>query len=363
MFPYGQPYGYPYAPTQYSPYVPQGPPRGGGGRGAGRGGRGRGRATQTARAASIVNTCKAVLGNATPGQLLEVGKWVAARLSRASPGLYAVHLKGLGLKEGKASSTPASATPQGEGGGSAQADAVLIASRRDRWKSLCREDPQVKFYYDMVARIKRERGANAAVDEIVSREGHDITESEVGRYYLGRSRKDTLLAECGLSREGSTLVLTDPPPNHASYDLDSVGGESSVGDDLEHLSQDPPQGGAFAYAAVPAASHPFHHMPPVAPHGTNLAVLKMLSGVDLYSAARRGMITMETVHSELKSRMGAEAQEPEVPPVGEATVPNSRRSSQGSVDDEAVEANGGVAGNNDQSSNATPAPGPVAEKK
>jgi len=75
------------------------------------------------------------------------------------------------------------------------------------------------------------------------------------------------------------------------------------------------------------------------------------------------MITMETVHSELTSRMGVEAQEPEVAPVGEATVPNSRRSSQGSVDDEAVEANGGVAGNNGQSSNATPAPGPVAEKK
>jgi hypothetical protein len=202
MFPYGSipansgvPYGQPYFPPTMGttpfvyPYpvpVPQGS-------GPGRGrGRGRGYAN-TPRIRSLVPQVKEELRAATPGQLLELGRYVAATLSRTDPVLYGQFLAGLGRGT---TTTPSIPSPD------AQATRLIIADRKKVWKAACENDEDVKYWQSTVDALKDKHGANANVDTLI------LTDSKVDvrRYQTGKSRREALLAESGLAREGSGLI-------------------------------------------------------------------------------------------------------------------------------------------------------------
>jgi hypothetical protein len=83
--------------------------------------------------------------------------------------------------------------------------AMIVADRKQRWKARCAESPEVQYWQQCQDRLKAQYGANAEVDGLVIAD----QEVDIRRYFQGKQRREELLAECGLAREGSSLIPLD----------------------------------------------------------------------------------------------------------------------------------------------------------
>lgn len=177
-------------------------------------GRGRGRgAVGNDGSGNLVTRVKAELQVARPGQVLELARFAASQLSSRSPVLYQQLLAGLMAGDQSAKTEPEERVTK----------SLIVADRKAKWRELCSVDPDVVFWQQCQDTIKAHHGANAEVDTLIA-ENEDC---DIRKYLKGKKRREDLLMEAGLAREGSTLIPllgedTDsqaggqPPTNHAS---------------------------------------------------------------------------------------------------------------------------------------------------
>jgi len=177
-------------------------------------GRGRGRgAASDGASQNLVTRVKAELQVARPGQVLELARFAASQLSSRSPVLYQQFLAGL-----LAGDQSAKTEPEGK-----VTRSLIVADRKAKWRELCAGDDDVLFWQQCQDKVKGQHGANAEVDTLIA-EDESI---DIRKYLKGKRRREELLVEAGLAREGSTLIPlsgedTDsqvggqPPTSHAS---------------------------------------------------------------------------------------------------------------------------------------------------
>jgi hypothetical protein len=79
---------------------------------------------------------------------------------------------------------------------------MIIADRKQRWKALCAQDQEVLYWQQIQEQFKSEHGANCEVDALVA-ENDDV---DLRKYLRGKRRRETLLKDAKLAREGSTFV-------------------------------------------------------------------------------------------------------------------------------------------------------------
>jgi len=179
-------------------------------------GRGRGRgASSNTGTPNLVTRVKAEIQVARPGQVLELARFAASQLSSRSPVLYQQFVTGL-----VGGAPPA--LPPGE---EKSTRAMIIADRKQRWKALCVQDEEVQYWQQIQEKFKSEHGTNCEVDALVA-EYEDI---DLRKYLRGKRRRETLLKDAKLAREGSTFVP-----------LEGDEEDSNAGD---HSLARPPQGG------------------------------------------------------------------------------------------------------------------------
>jgi len=168
------------------------PPQGGwpGTRGRGQ----RGGPPGDGRGQNVVTRVKAQVGVARPGQVLETARFAAATLANRSPSLYGQFLAGLTGQGGE----PVKAPPN-EG---KVAQSLIVADRKAKWQELCAEDQDVQFWQRCQKDVKARAGTNVAVDDLVAED--DAV--DIRLYLKGKKRREELLAQVGLAREGSQLV-------------------------------------------------------------------------------------------------------------------------------------------------------------
>jgi hypothetical protein len=235
------PYGYNYPSFQggfggQPPYPPMGPPAmaysvpqpfaqaPGGGRGRGRG---RGGYANTPRTRSLVPQIKEEARMATGGQLLELTRYFAATLSKTDATLYGQFLTGLG--RGVAVQDHSTTSPD------TSVSRMIVADRKKKWKELCAADDDAVFWQTTVDHIKKEHGASASVDELVLSD----EKVDVRRYQLGRLRREALLTEAGLTREGTGLrpIDSDGSTSDGGFDPNHSSGEHKhKGHPKKHMS-------------------------------------------------------------------------------------------------------------------------------
>lgn len=174
----------------------------------GQGGRGRNRARGTdsnVGTQSLVTRVKAEIQVARPGQVLEIARFAASQLSTRSPVLYKQLLAGL-----------VGADQQVTVGSEEKSTlSMIVADRKTKWKAACAADGNVVYWQQCQDAIKAAHGANCEVDALVAEDdSYDLR-----RYHRGKRVREDLLADCGLTREGSTLV-----PTSGDDDADSQAG-------------------------------------------------------------------------------------------------------------------------------------------
>lgn len=156
-------------------------------------GRGRGRgSTGDGGNQNLVTRVKAELQVARPGQVLELTRFAASQLASRSPVLYQQFLAGLGVGDQPVKAETEEKVTRN----------FIVADRKARWRDACLLDLDVQYWQQLQDRIKEERGANAEVDAIVT----DDESLDIRQYLRGKKRREELLMENGLAREGSTLV-------------------------------------------------------------------------------------------------------------------------------------------------------------
>lgn len=139
-----------------------------------------------------------MLTAATPGQILEVARYSAATLARASPQLYGQFLAGLSVQGNAPETTGSIADP-------AQAVRLVVADRRKKWLEACKLDEDVKYWQQVVDTLKEKYGASASVDSLILTD----EKADVRKYQMGKVRREALLRANGLERNGSNLVPVD----------------------------------------------------------------------------------------------------------------------------------------------------------
>jgi hypothetical protein len=204
-----------YTPNMYyqqqqpqNPFPYGMPPHGGWySRGRPRGGRGGARKGNT----SVTNLVKSQLGNATGGQLLELTRWIAKRLSVKDASLYGQFLAGLGQN---------SSNPSTDGADAASSSAtnkalrLMLQQHTNDWRKECDNDSLVIAREGLMERIRNAHGKNVAVATILAEEGND---KDIAAYHKGKARAEMLLTKHGLKRgEGDQLELMDPDGTSAS---------------------------------------------------------------------------------------------------------------------------------------------------
>lgn len=162
------------------------------------------------RGQNVVTRVKAQVGVARPGQVLETARFAAATLAQRSPSLYGQFLAGLTGQGGEPVRVPPN---EGK-----VAQSLIVADRKAKWQELCAADPDVVFWQQCQRNAKATAGANAAVDDIIA----DDDTVDIRAYLKGKKRREELLAQAGLAREGSQLV----PIRGKGDDSDSQVGSS-----------------------------------------------------------------------------------------------------------------------------------------
>jgi len=156
------------------------------------------------RIQSVVNQAKSILGSATAGQVLELLRWLAGRLSNQDPSKYNDFLAGIGVSGGSNVSPPSSTQ-------SSKADLFLLNDRKNIWKKKCEEDEDVVYYLSVIAHTKEIHGVNTSVDDLLGDEDFvdaNSTKVDSDKYLRGRRRRENLLSEVGLARDqNGQLVL------------------------------------------------------------------------------------------------------------------------------------------------------------
>jgi len=151
---------------------------------------------------SLVPRIKSEVSVARPGQLLDILRMGAAKLSQDSPELYAQFLAGLGVKPG-AQHQEVATPPQVEQLKQAATDVpALIAKRKALWKQRCSESQAVS-YWQQVQDDFRKKDASVSVDDAILTDEHVL----VREYHKGKAMREQLLAECGLRRTPSGFEL------------------------------------------------------------------------------------------------------------------------------------------------------------
>lgn len=156
-------------------------------------GRGRGRgAASDGASQNLVTRVKAELQVARPGQVLELARFAASQLANRSPVLYQQLLAGLLAGDQSVKTEPEEKVTR----------SLVVADRKAKWRELCAGDPDVVFWQQCQDTIKAQYGANAEVDSLIAEDDS----KDIRKYLRGKKRREELLAESGLAREGSTLI-------------------------------------------------------------------------------------------------------------------------------------------------------------
>jgi hypothetical protein len=184
--------------------------------------------TSQVRSQSLVNVTKKNIRSMTAGQVLELARFASAQLSAKDPRLYADFLEGLRVKAFPSDSGahPLAAASFPEPSQDEDLRKQLLAGRKTDWKVLCEDDGSVQYYMRVVREVKAQHGVNAAVDELIVTDEYDY---DVKQYHAGRLRREALLTECGLRRDGSKLTL-DPAYAAESETPSVVDERDDVGD-------------------------------------------------------------------------------------------------------------------------------------
>lgn len=177
----------------------------------------------------MVTRVKAQIQVARPGQVLEIARFAAATLANRSPSLYAQLLTG--LQQG----SPSRGEPEAKA-----ALAMIVTDRKARWRELCEEDADVRYWQQTIDQYRAEFGANAAVEDLIAEDDR----VDLRRFVKGKKVREELLRKAGLSREGTNLV----PLKTDKDEVDSlVGGhppepregkkEEQAGDGMRNLME------------------------------------------------------------------------------------------------------------------------------
>jgi len=156
-------------------------------------GRGRGRgASGNTGTPNLVTRVKAEIQVARPGQVLELARFAASQLSSRSPVLYQQFVTGL------VGGAPQASPPVEE----KSTRAMIVADRKQRWKALCVQDDEVQYWQQIQDKFKSEHGTNCEVDSLVA----EYDDVDVRKYLRGKRRRESLLKDAKLAREGSSFV-------------------------------------------------------------------------------------------------------------------------------------------------------------
>jgi len=228
-----------YAPHAMEPSQPLPQDRGQGGRG-----RSQQPPGATPRVVGIVSQIKGIGQQATAGQQLELARYFANKLSNENAGLYAQFLAGLGVKGTGVSQSAANHLAAPSSSSSLDSSSRLIlADRKRRWKELCDQDPDVEYWRATVDTLKGKFGSSAAADELV------LTDEsvDVRRFFLGKQKRELLLAAAGLAREGSSLITIDDGDTSSQCGKEEnvpatqpmvVREESKLGNEMKSIRED-----------------------------------------------------------------------------------------------------------------------------
>jgi len=162
---------------------------------------------------------KALLAQATPGQLLDMAKHASAELRSKNPGLHQELVKAV---------IGGAPTPKAQALGVDAKDPSEIIRRKAVWKEKCEADSLVTYRDSVIVEAQKQFGVKAAVDDLVC----DMPGVRLKEYMQGKKRREVLLSECGLAREGANFVLLPDwvdtsCQDSLSGDRESDSGESS----------------------------------------------------------------------------------------------------------------------------------------
>jgi len=143
---------------------------------------------------NTVNQVKALLAQAAPGQLLDIAKHASAELRAKNPTLHQELVKAV---------VGGASAPVAQAKGTLGMDTSEITSRKAVWKGKCETDPLVAYRDSVILQVQKQHGTKVAVDDMVC----DMPNIDLKRYMQGKKRREALLSECGLARDGVNFVL------------------------------------------------------------------------------------------------------------------------------------------------------------
>jgi len=84
--------------------------------------------------------------------------------------------------------------------------AQTLAERQARWKNRCEQDQSIQEMELLISQYRNQHGEKCNIDDIAAQSG---SESDIKTLFVGRHRREVLLAECGLARRGTAIIGLD----------------------------------------------------------------------------------------------------------------------------------------------------------
>jgi len=149
---------------------------------------------------------------------LDIAKHASAELRSKNPNLHQELVKAV---------NGGATVPQAQARGPNVGDASEITRRKALWREKCEQDSVVAYRDSVITEVQRQQGTKVAVDEVVC----DMPNVDLKRYLQGKKKRELLLAESGLAREGVDLVLLPGWTDSSCQDSMNGDGQSDEGKD------------------------------------------------------------------------------------------------------------------------------------